>query len=210
MADVTLTYKGSDILELSNSGSATLKTGGKYCEDDIEVEYVKPSGGGGVQSKFTGTVTFIGEDVKQIVVPITGITLTGNEKVVAIGKAIRTGEIVDGEVEWYQNLTVPVFSTASASAWSPCFISFAHFNSTTATVYYSDGTKNDKKDIVQSKAWRMYNKNNGYDTGGQTASIDTRNNTITIGANAQRLCYTTCASEYEYTIYILCSNGTYD
>lgn len=46
MADVTLSYKGSDILELSNSGSATLKTGGKYCEDDIAVEYVKPSGGG--------------------------------------------------------------------------------------------------------------------------------------------------------------------
>lgn len=46
MADVTLTYKGSDILELSNSGSATLKTGGTYCEGDIELEYVKPSGGG--------------------------------------------------------------------------------------------------------------------------------------------------------------------
>lgn len=46
MADVTLTYKGDDILELSDSGSATLKTGGKYCEDDIAVEYVKPSGGG--------------------------------------------------------------------------------------------------------------------------------------------------------------------
>lgn len=45
MADVTLTYNGSDILELSDSGSATLKTGGKYCEDDIAVEYVKPSGG---------------------------------------------------------------------------------------------------------------------------------------------------------------------
>lgn len=46
MADVTLTYNGSDILEMSDSGSATLKTGGKYCEDDIAVEYVKPSGGG--------------------------------------------------------------------------------------------------------------------------------------------------------------------
>lgn len=45
MADVTLSYKGSDILELSDSGSATLKTGGKYCEDDIAVEYVKPEGG---------------------------------------------------------------------------------------------------------------------------------------------------------------------
>lgn len=47
MADVTLSYKGSDILELSDSGSATLKTSGKYCEDDIAVEYVKPSSGGG-------------------------------------------------------------------------------------------------------------------------------------------------------------------
>lgn len=46
MADVTLSYKGSDILELSDSGSATLKTGGKYCEGDIDVEYAKPSGGG--------------------------------------------------------------------------------------------------------------------------------------------------------------------
>ena len=46
MSDVTLSYKGSDILELSDSGSATLKTGGTYCEADIEVEYVKPSGGG--------------------------------------------------------------------------------------------------------------------------------------------------------------------
>ena len=46
MSDVTLSYKGSDILELSDSGSATLKTGGKYCEGDIGVEYVKPSGGG--------------------------------------------------------------------------------------------------------------------------------------------------------------------
>ena len=45
MSDVTLSYKGSDILELSDSGSSTLKTGGKYCEADIELEYVKPSGG---------------------------------------------------------------------------------------------------------------------------------------------------------------------
>lgn len=58
MADVTLTYKGSDILELSDSGSATLKTGGKYCEDDIAVEYVKPSGGTGtLEARALGTLT---------------------------------------------------------------------------------------------------------------------------------------------------------
>ena len=46
MADVTLTYKGSIIAEMSNSGSKTLKTSGKYCEGDIGVSYVKPSSGG--------------------------------------------------------------------------------------------------------------------------------------------------------------------
>lgn len=46
MADVTLTYKGSIIAEMDASGSKTLKTAGKYCEGDIGVNYVKPSGGG--------------------------------------------------------------------------------------------------------------------------------------------------------------------
>ena len=42
MADVTLTYKGATIAELSDSGSKTLRTAGKYCEADIGVAYVKP------------------------------------------------------------------------------------------------------------------------------------------------------------------------
>lgn len=46
MADVTLTYKGTTIAELNDSGSKTIRTAGKYCEADIGVEYVKPSSGG--------------------------------------------------------------------------------------------------------------------------------------------------------------------
>ena len=46
MADVTLTYKGSTIAEMSNTGTKTLKTSGKYCEGDIGVSYVKSSSGG--------------------------------------------------------------------------------------------------------------------------------------------------------------------
>ena len=45
MADVTLTYKGSTIAEMSNTGTKTLKTSGKYCDGDIGVSYVKPEGG---------------------------------------------------------------------------------------------------------------------------------------------------------------------
>lgn len=47
MADLTIKYKGNPIAELSESGTKTLTTGGKYCEDDISVEYAKPAGGGG-------------------------------------------------------------------------------------------------------------------------------------------------------------------
>ena len=47
MADLTVRYKGNPIVELSESGTKTLKTAGKYCEDDITFEYAKPAGGGG-------------------------------------------------------------------------------------------------------------------------------------------------------------------
>ena len=45
MSDLTIKYKGNPIVELSESGTKTLKTGGKYCEGDISVEYAKPAGG---------------------------------------------------------------------------------------------------------------------------------------------------------------------
>lgn len=46
MSDVTVYYKNNAIATLDATGSETLLTEGKYCEDDIEVVYVKPSGGG--------------------------------------------------------------------------------------------------------------------------------------------------------------------
>lgn len=45
MSDVTISYKGVALATMDASGSKTLETQGKYCEDDIEVAYVKPSGG---------------------------------------------------------------------------------------------------------------------------------------------------------------------
>lgn len=43
MADVTISYKGSAIAELSAQGTKALKTSGKYCEGDITVAYVPPT-----------------------------------------------------------------------------------------------------------------------------------------------------------------------
>lgn len=62
MADVTLTYKGATIAELSESGSKTLRTAGKYCEADIGVAYVKPSGGAdGFLARYVSTDPFVSD-----------------------------------------------------------------------------------------------------------------------------------------------------
>lgn len=45
MADLTIKFKGQPIVEMTDTGTKTLKTAGKYCEGDITVEYVKPAGG---------------------------------------------------------------------------------------------------------------------------------------------------------------------
>ncbi len=43
MSDITVKYKGSTIATMDASGTKTLETQGKYCEDDIEIAYVKPT-----------------------------------------------------------------------------------------------------------------------------------------------------------------------
>ena len=43
MADVEISYKGSEIASMSASGVKTLLTGDSFCEDDIVVSYTKPS-----------------------------------------------------------------------------------------------------------------------------------------------------------------------
>lgn len=46
MSDITISYKGSSIATMDATGTKTLLTSGKYCEDDITLAYTKPSGGG--------------------------------------------------------------------------------------------------------------------------------------------------------------------
>ena len=41
MSDITISYKGNTIAEVSASGTTTLETAGKYCEDDISIDYVQ-------------------------------------------------------------------------------------------------------------------------------------------------------------------------
>lgn len=57
MSDITINYKGSAISTMDASGTKTLLTEGRYCEDDIEVVYVKPGGGGSANLIASGTYT---------------------------------------------------------------------------------------------------------------------------------------------------------
>lgn len=92
MADVTLSYKGSDILELSDSGSATLKTGGTYCEADIELEYVKSSGG-------TKVLTKLGEYT--VTEPVAQINITATEQMKSCGVLyIKINNLKSSAQDW--------------------------------------------------------------------------------------------------------------
>lgn len=44
--DIVISYAGNEIATMSDSGTKTLKTQGKYCTDDITIEYTKQGGGG--------------------------------------------------------------------------------------------------------------------------------------------------------------------
>lgn len=48
--DVVVTYEGANIVELSEAGTKTLKTAGKYLTDDVVLAYSGGSGGGGVET----------------------------------------------------------------------------------------------------------------------------------------------------------------
>ena len=57
MADITVTYKGNTIGEISASGSHTVDTAGKYCEADIGISYISPGGGTGIKWDLIGQKT---------------------------------------------------------------------------------------------------------------------------------------------------------
>lgn len=53
--DVVISYNNAEIASMTDSGTKTLETGGKYCADDITVTYTK-SGGGSTPKTCTVTI----------------------------------------------------------------------------------------------------------------------------------------------------------
>ncbi|MBR2582694.1 MAG: hypothetical protein IKO83_01645 [Oscillospiraceae bacterium] len=121
MSDITINYKGSAIATMDASGTKTLLTEGKYCEDDIEVVYVKPSGGG--SSAVRGTFTPASDTTSVTLSALAGSTLN-HFLLKPVGK-IANGA-VSGKRTWflaYQDFTedanwIRMASNASGSASS--------------------------------------------------------------------------------------------
>ena len=69
MSDLTIKYKDQPIVEMTETGTKTLKTAGKYCEDNITFEYSKPAGG--VDMGITGAT--VGQIAKITAVDASGV-----------------------------------------------------------------------------------------------------------------------------------------
>lgn len=54
---VTIKYKGNSIAEMDDSGTKTMNTSGKYCEDNFTIEYVAKEVGASDARKWRVTVT---------------------------------------------------------------------------------------------------------------------------------------------------------
>ena len=110
MADVTINYKGAAIATMDASGTKSLLTEGKYCEDDFDVVYVKPSGSGGLPETLLGSGTFTVTEVSsQFIFPV---TYTGTpDELLAIKDSDDVGI---GETSAWINIT-PDLPTAAAA-----------------------------------------------------------------------------------------------
>lgn len=90
MSDITVTFKNETILTMDASGSKDLLTQGKYCEDDISITYVKPSGGGVTFDEmatggYSGDVVLTVDRIKEQAFGRSRITSVSSQSVTNVG-----------------------------------------------------------------------------------------------------------------------------
>lgn len=141
--DVTISYKSNVIATMSASGTKTLKTSGKYCEDDITVEYTKPSGGGD-----TGASNYVhGEFTTQSTAGVQTVTIpyTGSGYPIMAYVVIKGGAYVSG-TDWYksvQRYATGVWSMSkSIFSSAPTYTTSGNSNQAVTFAIYKNSTTN--------------------------------------------------------------------
>ena len=124
---VNIKYKNNSIATLTDTGTKTLKTSGKYCEADIIVENTKDGGGGGNVATGTFTPADAQSDVTVehglgvapstiVVVPMpTGADAKTNPISLYIEKNAAGGIVLGGVGYVNQNFSSLSYRTYSAS-----------------------------------------------------------------------------------------------
>lgn len=104
MADVEISYKGSTIASMSASGTKTLLTEGKYCEDDITVEYTSPGGGGStlITKSITVNGTYDAEDDNADGYSSVTVNVNAGPKAV-----LKFEDFTNGSTKWVAQNCIP-------------------------------------------------------------------------------------------------------
>lgn len=118
MADVSIKYRNAEIANMSASGSKTLQTAGKYCDDDITVDYVKPSGGGGNFAH--GTITPASRTTSLTfdtgLSNVTGVAITPTSETPLLSGGLTTGGGVFTTDTYYHNMSSR--SNSAGASWN--------------------------------------------------------------------------------------------
>ena len=118
MSEIDINYKGSKIAGMDASGTKTLLTEGKYCEDDIEIVYTRPSGGSPNLQTKNKTYTPSASQQTEQVAPDNGydgldkVNVTVNaipsQYIIPTGKKTITANANDIDVAQYEKVDVNV------------------------------------------------------------------------------------------------------
>ena len=89
---VNIKYKNNSIATLTDTGTKTLKTSGKYCEADIIVENTKDGGGGGNELFHAEITPATSGEVLQLEVGEIGERIAGMIVSIKLGSKVENGK----------------------------------------------------------------------------------------------------------------------
>ena len=149
MSDITISYKGASIATMDASGTKTLLTEGKYCEDDITIDYVKSGGGGqelidniigNVQIEDFVNTTYTGNNLILSRIPAINVTI---QNATVIGQSSNFNTKTTGII------SLPNVTSAGASAMSSGLKATVLYMPKIGSTFGSNAFTNDCQNLIK-------------------------------------------------------------